>query len=648
MEGQQLLMKKNNSIEKTLPILTRLMILILIILIVPANLAMQQYMQHMGQLESSEEVFAQLEQLIETNAESLEQEKKDFSEKCIQSAEMAAYFVEYDPSVTSSLEQTRQLAEKLDVDEIHFFTTDGRIYAGTHPEYYDYTFNSGEQMEFFLPMLEDHSLKMCQEITPNTAEGKEMQYAAVWMSDDSGIVQIGMEPRRVMQETKDKSLENVIAALPMDLRGYLHVVDTDTDTIIASTSESLVGYQLKESIHIQKSEDAVKMQHNTFNGEEYCVYVKPYKNYLLIRTYLSNYLLQNSVISTGLVVLYMILVAITVIGVIVWYVNTKLSRNLTFIVNDLKKIEKGNLENITINTNIVEFDELILYINALLKSIRLNWSKLSNVIDKGRLPLGVFEDNRFYKKTFINERMLDILKVKKRALYSTDDLAEVVRRKIRQAEAKKADSEEPIYEYLEDGEKSYLRIEKLTDEQSTTYYITDVSSWWNEINELREQSSRDSLTGLYNRRGLSERLDELFRDRDKIGCGALFMLDADGLKMINDIYGHSAGDEYLKQISQVIGGIAEGHSVCARLGGDEFALFLYGYQSNEEIREVVSMLERQRGELFITKDSRARASVEFSLGYALYPQDGQDYHVLMHIADENMYQEKKKRKEETL
>lgn len=639
---------KKNSIENTLPRLTRLMILILIILIVPANIRMQQYIQHMGQKESSQEVFAQLEQLIETNTRELEQERDDFSKKCIQAAEMAAYFVEFYPSVTSSLEQTRQLAEKLDVDEIHFFTPEGRIYAGSHPEYYNYTFYSGEQMKFFLPMLKDHSLRLCQEITPNTAEGKEMQYAAVWMENKNGIVQIGMEPGRVLQETKDKSLENVIATFPMDLRGYLHVVDRNMNTIIASTSEKLVGVRVNKKIEVSKTCEDVKMVHYTYAGERYCTFIKPYKDYLLIRAYLSDYPMKNTIASTVLVVFYMLVVAITVIGVIVWYVNKKLSKNLTLIVNDLKKIEQGNLDNITINTNIKEFDELIQYVNMLLKNLRLNWSKLSLVIDKVRLPFGVFEDNRFYKKTFVNERMLEILKIRNVQEYSPDELAEIVRRRIRKAEEGLKDLDDPVYEYAEDNEKSYLRIERLVDEQSTTYYISDISMWWNEIHILREQSSRDSLTGLYNRRGLSERMEELFAHQERIGCGALLMLDADGLKKINDIYGHRTGDAYLKRISQVIGSISEEHTVCARLGGDEFAIFLYGYQSCEEINQAISELKKSRGEDFEIEDPMAKISVEFSLGLAYYPADGTDYHALMHMADENMYQEKKNRKKERI
>ena len=109
-----------NSIKKTLPGMARFMILILIILILPTNVALQLYIQHQNQKQNSEEIFWQLEQLIRNNIYDLEREKRDFSQKCIQSAKMAAYFVEHNPGYITDLEHTKELAEKLDVDEIHF------------------------------------------------------------------------------------------------------------------------------------------------------------------------------------------------------------------------------------------------------------------------------------------------------------------------------------------------------------------------------------------------------------------------------------------------------------------------------------------------------------------------------------------------
>ena len=123
------------------------------------------YIHHENQKASANEMFRQVGLLIETNEKDMEEVKNDFSERCIRAADMAAYFVRYNPEVKDSLERTRELAKKLDVDELHYFSREGKICGGTHPEYYGLSFDSGEQMSFFLPMLQDPSLKLCQDLS---------------------------------------------------------------------------------------------------------------------------------------------------------------------------------------------------------------------------------------------------------------------------------------------------------------------------------------------------------------------------------------------------------------------------------------------------------------------------------------------------
>ena len=67
-----------------------------------------------------------------------------------------------------------RIAELMRIDEIHVFDESGTIFSGTVPRYYGYSFDSGEQMAYFKPMLDDKTLSMCQDVTPNTAESKSM------------------------------------------------------------------------------------------------------------------------------------------------------------------------------------------------------------------------------------------------------------------------------------------------------------------------------------------------------------------------------------------------------------------------------------------------------------------------------------------
>lgn len=632
------------SIKKSLPKLLRFMIFVLILVLIPINMIFQLYVLHKQQSESSKQLFAQVEQIVNINEKDLEEEKEQYSKQCIRTAEMVAYFINSEPEIISDLEKTKELAQKLDVDEIHYFNTEGVIYAGTHPEYYGYTFDSGEQMRFFAPMLEDTELKLCQDITPNTAEGKEMQYAAVWLEDKSGIVQIGMRPERLLTKIEEIKLEHVIASIPFDIDGDFHIVDINKNEIIASSVSDYVGNKIEFPNQNEEISDELTSIHMNFKGVKYCIYTQKYNDYLFVRMYTSQYLVNNMMVSSIFFLISILLAVICIVGVFIWYINKYILNNLILLNEELNRIEDGDLEELKLVTRISEFDHLIYYINQLLKSIRFNSGRISNIIDSGQIPLGVFEYNEFYKKAFVNKWMIEILGIELENDLSQKQLKALVDERLKYIEDDCVDQEEKVYRYYRDGKEIYVRLQKNSDNQSTIYYLMDVSSWWAEINSARDESNKDILTGLFNRRGLQENFKRLFANPTELKKAAIIMLDADGLKRINDLYGHHIGDEYLKIFSSIIKAFPEDHSICARLGGDEFVVLLYGYETYGEINEGIEELKKSRGKKFFCAQLDKEESIEFSIGYSYYPVDDQNYQRLMSIADERMYQEKRQRK----
>ena len=130
-----------------------------------------------------------------------------------------------------------------------------------------------------------------------------------------------------------------------------------------------------------------------------------------------------------------------------------------------------------------------------------------------------------------------------------------------------------------------------------------------------------------------------------MGHAALVMIDADGLKWINDTYGHEMGDIYLKKIGNVINNFGIQSSLSARVGGDEFVLFLYDYDDESELLNTIRTIE------YIQEHSTARLKkdltvpLRFSFGYCMLT-DGMSYEVMLKTADERMYENKRKRKAE--
>ena len=123
------------------------------------------------------------------------------------------------------------------------------------------------------------------------------------------------------------------------------------------------------------------------------------------------------------------------------------------------------------------------------------------------------------------------------------------------------------------------------------------------------------------------------------------MIDADGLKQINDTYGHENGDLYLIKISEVIDKFGLRSNLSARQGGDEFVLLLYDYDSEDELQNTLRTLEYIQTHSTVRLGEDLNVPLRFSLGYALL--DGTaDAQRLFKEADERMYANKRERKQQ--
>ena len=104
------------------------------------------------------------------------------------------------------------------------------------------------------------------------------------------------------------------------------------------------------------------------------------------------------------------------------------------------------------------------------------------------------------------------------------------------------------------------------------------------LEELQRRASRDALSGLLNRATMEQSIRERLRELDPEESCALFIVDLDNFKQINDTLGHRAGDEAIRQVGKILSGIFRASDIVGRLGGDEFAVFLCGRLSEELVR----------------------------------------------------------------
>ena len=157
---------------------------------------------------------------------------------------------------------------------------------------------------------------------------------------------------------------------------------------------------------------------------------------------------------------------------------------------------------------------------------------------------------------------------------------------------------------------------------------------------LRDQSIKDPLTGLFNRRYMEETLlREMLRARRDETCVSVLMVDLDHFKKINDAHGHPAGDAVLRAAAQHLATMTRASDVACRYGGEEFVLVLVDCDKAAAVTKAQQMCDALRA-LTIREDGRVVA-VTASFGVATAPADAHEPEMLVAAADHALYEAKR-------
>lgn len=157
---------------------------------------------------------------------------------------------------------------------------------------------------------------------------------------------------------------------------------------------------------------------------------------------------------------------------------------------------------------------------------------------------------------------------------------------------------------------------------------------------LKQLASYDSLTNLANRQELYFQMEKACAHADRHGeMVALFLLDLDRFKLVNDCHGHHAGDALLRAFARQLEASIRTGDTASRIGGDEFAVVLEGIPNKLSASNWSTKVLERLSRPFIFEGNKF--SMSASIGCALYPAHGNDVKSLMHSADLAMYKVKK-------
>lgn len=249
-----------------------------------------------------------------------------------------------------------------------------------------------------------------------------------------------------------------------------------------------------------------------------------------------------------------------------------------------------------------------------------------------------------------NQRTLDLLGLPRELLDSHPTVQEVIQ--YQRAHGEFDSLPKPIQEYLASDTQAQpvLRLERKRPDgrvlEVASFPVhgggllrtfTDISERKRHEERIQYLARHDSLTGLLNRGMFMEFLAaEVAATRRKEGVGcAVFFIDLDGFKPINDVHGHAMGDKVLEWVAQLLRATVREADQVARLGGDEFAIL---QRNVEHTDQAVGLMERLQDAFArpLTLEGRS-LHIGVSIGIAFCPEHGEEPETLLRYADQAMY-----------
>lgn len=585
----------------------------------------------------------QIRETLNHNNYNLAVLKDSQKENSLIRAKAAAYIIGLHPEFISDIEELKKIAALLQIDELHIFSPDGVIYAGTNPEYYGYSFDSGEQMHFFSPLLKDKMLSLCQDIVPNTAAKKYMQYTATWQSDGKNIIQIGIDPKRILDEQKLTQLSYLFSVISHNVGEVYFAIEKDTGIISGCTDRDLTG---KAADLVGFSVDDILLYLGFFTniqGRPYYCFFEEYGDLLIGITTEKDVLYESIYTNIVSIAVYLIISALIMLCVIFVFIDRYVIRGIDTIIEDLAMITEGNLD-IKVNvSNSPEFRKLSFHINRMVTSLLNNTERLSRIFDMANVMIGVYEYNVNMERVRATKKIQTLLMLQDNTYTKLLADKKAFNQYMEGILANPYDVAHNVYK-VADSPPVYLRILPFSDEKNTVCIVSDVTAEILEKQRIEHDRDYDVLTGIYNRRAFYAKLDGLFKGNPKILTeSVLLIFDMDGLKYLNDTYGHINGDIAIKSVADIFVSCKVNRCIHARLGGDEFVAFVYGYK-REELEEYIHKLHETMLHTTVTLTNGIVHPIRMSGGYIFYPEHDHNFRDLLGLADEALYQAKNTQK----
>jgi len=318
----------------------------------------------------------------------------------------------------------------------------------------------------------------------------------------------------------------------------------------------------------------------------------------------------------------------------------------TVCIHDKKERNFNDLvqKQIKFIKNLIESDLEIIYQSHLNNNLRQYYAELIE-----NLPVGVMIEDQNGRILKVNKTMEKISgysreELIKRTVFETvvpDNQEEVARKNIE----KILNGELTIHELPSAnsrGEERFIRLQerKITlpnNEVGIISIQSDITDKIKSEEKIKYASYHDSLTDLYNRSYLENKIQNL--NQENRFPVALIMADLNGLKLVNDTYGHNEGDKLLKKMAAILKDSCRDTDLIARWGGDEFVILLPETDC-EAVKKIIERINKKIADTFLEFEDGSRLPLSAALGYGVKKHYFEDVFEILDEAESKMYKNK--------
>lgn len=281
-----------------------------------------------------------------------------------------AFMIAEDPTILDSEKKLNEIMTLLDVDELHVTDEKGVIRWGTVPGYFGFDFSTSDQTAPFMDLLKDKNAELAQDPQPNGTLGILFQYIGVARQDQTGIVQIGMQPTRLEEALANNAIGLVLDQFIEQDEGVFALNASD-GTVAWHVNESLIGLTAEEA-GLTDSVDELCGDYNAYKigGEKSYMTARVIGDYVIIPYLSHSSMMSNRNTQSLLLLLSDIMIVLVTVWVLGFLLKKQIVQPITEVGCELSKIEQGELDT-RVDVHVSpEFAQLSGGINAMVDSIR--------------------------------------------------------------------------------------------------------------------------------------------------------------------------------------------------------------------------------------------------------------------------------------